>query len=152
MGENNGEVGDDEDDSENDSEEIIKDYNKEYYISRRYDEEVAHNFFDVVNKIDEIIKNNGWKLEKKLNKRYIAFKLGKRQVFCISWYSKKKFGIWFKIKPEDLDKFGKVCPYEFTDHDNDWGGTGVDYNNEIDISRMEKTFEFVYKLFSEIEK
>lgn len=120
-------------------------YNKEYFISRKFDKKIVDKFFNTVDEIENIAKDNGWDLQKKFNKGYTTFKIGSRGVFSVYWEGSKSFGISLKIQSDKVQEFKKMCPYEFTNNDK-WAW--IKYNDEIDIHKLEKTIELAYNLSS----
>jgi len=122
-------------------------YDKEFQKSYRNKKSVDE-FFKVVEEIEQIIKNRGWSLEKKLNKYYVGFKSGFPLVFGVSWSGSKSFGIFLKVQPEKLAEFRKVCPYDFS-YDKQWKQAFIKFDKNVYISKLEKTLKWVYDLFLE---
>lgn len=120
-------------------------YDKEFYKAYRNSKSVDE-FFMVVDDIEIIVKKRGWNLEKKFNKYYMGFKSGFQNVFGIHWRGTRSFALFFKIQPDNLDKFKSICPYEFG-YDEQWKQAIVRYDKDIDIKKLEKTLEMVYGFF-----
>ncbi len=119
----------------------LKAYDKEFHKSNRNKKSVDE-LFGVVDKIEKIIRKNGWNLEKKLNKYYIGFKAGVLLAFGVSWLGTRSFGIFFKVQPKKLSSFRKLCPYKFK-YDKQWKQAIIKYD-KTDISKIEKAFEWAY--------
>lgn len=77
-------------------------YDKEFYELHRNKQSVK-TFLEVADKINEIVKEQGWNLERKFNKHYCGFKYGNFNTFGIQWLGTKSFAIFFKI-PKTLAK------------------------------------------------
>ncbi len=82
----------------------LKDYNEEYYKSKRNKNSVEH-FLKYVAETEEIIKSKGWNLDTKFNAYHCAFKSGFFNAFRIRWSGTKTFAFVFPIPKNDLKKF-----------------------------------------------
>jgi len=116
-------------------------YDKKYQMFRRNKKSVEE-FFKVVEEIEKIIKKRNLNLDKKLNKYYVGFKFGFLLAFGVHWLGTKSFGIFFKVQPEQLPEFKKICPYDFK-YDKDWKQASIKYEN-INLKRLEKVFVWAY--------
>ncbi|MBU2523595.1 DUF4357 domain-containing protein [Patescibacteria group bacterium] len=126
-------------------------YDKEYYVSHNYDKDVAGRFFNVVNRIEVIIKKNNWNLQTKFNKNYVAFKLGKRQVFIVWWNGKKSFGMSFKMDSDKASEFSKIYTGK-SEWDEHWGGERIADAKGMNASDLENLLKWVYDLSLEKHK
>lgn len=122
-------------------------YDKDFYKQYRNNKSVDA-FFKLADEIEKLVKKKGWNLEKKFNKYYMSFNFGFRNVFGIHWLGTKSFGIFFKIQPDDLNKFKSIYPYEFK-YDKQWKQAIVKYDKKMSIDKLKKVFERVYGFFVE---
>ena len=116
-------------------------YDRKYQMSRRNKQSVKE-FFNIVEKIEKIIEKKKLKLDKKLNKYYVGFKFGFPLAFGVHWLGTKSFEIFFKVQPEQLSKFKKICPYDFK-YDKNWKQVSIKYEN-INLKKLEKVFVWAY--------
>lgn len=79
-------------------------YNKEFYRQHRNNQSVEM-FFAVSERVDELVGDQGWPLEKKFNKGYIGYKHGFFNVFGLTWLGSKSFALFFKVPKEIADKY-----------------------------------------------
>lgn len=71
-------------------------YDKEFYKQHRNNQSVDM-FFAVSERVDTLVSDRGWPLEKKFNKGYIGYKHGFFNVFGLSWLGTKSFALFFKV-------------------------------------------------------
>jgi len=78
-------------------------YDKEFYKKHRNNQSVDM-FFAVSGRIDRLVAEQGWALEKKFNKGYIGYKHGFLNVFGLTWLGSKSFALFFKVPSEVADE------------------------------------------------
>jgi hypothetical protein len=118
---------------------------KEYYM-KTFNPESVDKFWKLGGRIEEHAKNKGWKLYRKNNQRYIAFKCGRWIVFGLHFHSNDCFHIFFKVTPDmvsnieisdDLDvvygKHPKQLMYYFP------------ASRDVDINLFDELFEAAYE-------
>ena len=119
-------------------------YDKEFYLEN-YNNESVEIFFHTIRKIEKLVKEKGWKLDKKMNKGYVGFKYGFPNVFGITWVGSKSFCIFFKLTKDIADKIkiSGVKPYRYEEQWNQiiYKVEGRDY----DIYKLMPLFEASYK-------
>lgn len=125
-------------------------YDKDFYLED-YNNESVEVFFHTINKVEKLVKEKGWKLEKKLNKGYVGFKYGFPNVFGINWVGSKTFCIFFKLPKNIADKIKipRVKPYRYEEQWNQvlYKVEGNDYK----INKLMPLFEASYKYITGIK-
>ncbi len=125
-------------------------YDKDFYLED-YNNESVEVFFHTINKVEKLVKEKGWKLEKKLNKGYVGFKYGFPNVFGINWVGSKTFCIFFKLPKNIADKIKipGVKPYRYEEQWNQvlYKVEGNDYK----INKLMPLFEASYKYITGIK-
>ncbi len=86
--------------SADEKEEDEEEYDEEYYKIYRNTESVDR-FLRIAQDLEQYISENDLGLQRKNCQQYIAYKLGKKNVFGLYWKSKVSFGFFFKI-PEEI--------------------------------------------------
>ena len=71
-------------------------WDKGFYRTE-YDSASVDAFMRYVAEIEECVRQKGWNLETKFNRRYVAFKAGFFIVIGLEWLSSKRFGIFVKL-------------------------------------------------------
>jgi len=125
-------------------------YDKEFYLEN-YNNESVGIFFHTIDKVDRLVKEKGWRLDKKFNKGYVGFKYGFPNVFGINWVGSKTFCIFFKM-PKGLSEKTKIPgikPYRYEEQWNQvlYKVEGKDY----DIRKLMRLFEASYKYITGIK-
>lgn len=125
-------------------------YDREFYLEN-YNNESVEVFFHTINKVEKLVKDKGWKLEKKLNKGYAGFKYGFPNVFGINWVGSKTFCIFFKLPKNIVDKvkIPGIKPYRYEEQWNQvlYKVEGKDY----EINKLMPLFEASYKYITGIK-
>lgn len=125
-------------------------YDKDFYLED-YNNESVEVFFHTISKVEKLVKEKGWKLEKKLNKGYVGFKYGFPNVFGINWVGSKTFCIFFKLPKNIADKIRipGVRPYRYEEQWNQvlYKVEGKDY----EINKLMPLFEASYKYITGIK-
>ena len=78
-------------------------YNMEFYKEHRNSDSVDM-FFAVSERVDKLVSDQGWPLQKKFNKGYIGYKYGFFNVFGLHWLGSKSFALFFKVPREVADQ------------------------------------------------
>jgi len=122
-------------------------YNKEFYKQYRNNRSVDE-FYKTVEKIEGIVRKKKMNLSKKFNKYYMGFKLGFSNVFGVQWAGSRSFDLFFMVLPEDYNKIKKISPYTIN-YDTRWKQANIRYDEKINIKKLERLFDKVYRLFIE---
>lgn len=121
-----------------------KDYDFEYY-SKHHNKESVKKFEKVIGQIENLIKERGWKLEKKFNQNYVGFKYGFPLVFGIQWLGTRSFGFFFKM-PESKMKKIIVPSLEFRGYIDRWSQVEYKINStSFNIKKLNPVFEAAYE-------
>ncbi len=119
-------------------------YDKEFYLEN-YNNDSVEVFFPTIAKVEKLVKKQGWKLEKKLNKGYIGFKHGFPNVFGITWVGSRSFCFFFKLpkKIAEKTKIPGISPYRYEEQWNQvlYKVEGKNYN----IYKLLPLFKASYK-------
>lgn len=125
-------------------------YDRDFYL-KNYNNESVEVFFHTINKVEKLVKEKGWKLDKKLNKGYVGFKYGFPNVFGINWVGSKTFCIFFKLPKSTADKIKipGTKPYRYEEQWNQvlYKVEGKDY----EIHKLMPLFEASYKYITGIK-
>jgi hypothetical protein len=90
----------------------LETYDADFYM-QRYNKNSAQEFLRYVQQVEELIRENGWNLETKFNKRYCGFKAGFFNAFGIKFIGSKTFAFFFKLPEADVKASGlKMTKYE----------------------------------------
>lgn len=119
-------------------------YDKEFYKQHRNNESVDM-FFAVSQRIDRLVSERGWALEKKFNKGYIGYKHGFFNVFGLTWLGSKSFAVFFKVPRHVADEH-QPAEYEPHRYEDEW--KQVLYKVEtvdMSLAPLEPLFEAAYK-------
>jgi hypothetical protein len=125
-------------------------YDKDFYLEN-YNNESVEVFFHTANKLEKLVKQKGWRLEKKFNKGYVGFKYGFPNVFGITWVGSKTFCLFFKM-PKSLSdkiKISGIKPYRYEEQWNQ-----VLYKvegKEYDLHKLMPLFDASYKYITGIK-
>ena len=71
-------------------------YDREFYEKYRNKQSVRL-FYEIVDEIEKITRENDWPLERKFNRSYCSFKYGSFNTFGIKWTGIQSFEIFIKI-------------------------------------------------------
>lgn len=118
-------------------------YDREFFKERRNPRSVEA-FFRVINDLDTVVKNEGWKLEKKLNSSYAGFKLGFFNVFGVSWLGTKSFEIFIHLPKNKIRKAKQLCPYPAYQYDK---GLSLTFADNIKPRQLTRLLQFAYDSF-----
>lgn len=122
-------------------------YDKEFYKQERNNRSVDE-FYRIIDMIDEIVKKKKMKLEKKFNKNYMGFKFGFPNVFGVEWLGTRSLGLFFMVSFENYKKIKRISPYNMEFNER-WKQAKIRCDKNVNIKRLEKVFEMVYKIFIE---
>ncbi len=121
----------------------MESYNREFYEKYRNKNSVDL-FYKLINEIEKLIKNKGWKLEKKFNKYYCGFKYGFPNVFGVHWRSNRSLNIFFKI-PKKISRRIKISGIEKPEYQDRWNQIVARVDSPGDIKKLTSYFEAAYK-------
>ena len=85
----------------------ITEYNKEFY-KEHHNNESVEVFYEVSERVDTLVSQFGWQLEKKFNKGYIVYKHGFFNVFGITWIGSKSFALFFKVPTGVAEEYSSL--------------------------------------------
>lgn len=77
-------------------------YDKDFYLAN-YNKASVPKFFEAIDIVDQIVHEENWELEKKMNKYYVGYKYGFPIVFGVIWIGSKSFGLFFKLPKEKAE-------------------------------------------------
>jgi len=86
------------------------------YYESEHGKEATTQFQNVVNKIDDYVKQKGWNLPYNLNKHYTGFKLGNKVVISVAWTSRYTWKLKAKLAPDHIKEF-KGSNWEYLKYD-----------------------------------
>lgn len=118
-------------------------YNREFYEEHHNDQSVEM-FFAVSERIDELVSNRNWPLEKKFNKGHISYKHGFFNVFGLTWLGSKSFALFFKVSKETVDQYqsSNWKPYRY---EADWKEVLYKIDSvDVPLEELESLFEAAY--------
>ncbi len=125
-------------------------YDRNFYLEN-YNNESVDVFFHTINKVEKLVKEKGWKLDKKVNKGYAGFKYGFPNVFGVNWVGSKTFCLFFKLPKNTADKIkiSGTKPYRYEEQWNQvlYKVEGKNY----DIHKLMPLFEASYKYITGIK-
>jgi len=84
----------------------LSSYDRAFY-DRTYKPASVAGFFELVDAACQLVADQGWPIEFKLNQNYVVWKTGFFQVFGIQGLGGKSFSFFFKLPLEEVQK---VCP------------------------------------------
>jgi len=120
------------------------DYDKNFYREHHNNQSVEI-FYDVVDKVDELVSEYGWTLEKKFNKGYVGYKHGYFIVFGVHWLGSKSFGLFFKIPPEIADEHTSLS-WKPLRYENEWKQVIFKVeSSDVELSVLKPLFEAAHK-------
>lgn len=122
-------------------------YDKEFYKQQRNSKSVDE-FYRIINEIDKIVKKKKMRLEIKFNKNYMGFKFGFPNVFGVEWLGTKSLGLFFMVSFENYKKIKRISPYNM-EYNERWKQAKIRCDKNVNIKRLEKVYEMVYKIFIE---
>ncbi len=93
-------------------------YEREFYESA-HGKEAADRFFKGVSAIEEVVKNQGWDLEKTLSRRRAAFRHGGRACFGVGWTNNHSCNTYAKV-PKAFAETIKVQGWEDKGYSDHW--------------------------------
>jgi len=79
-------------------------YDAQFY-EENHGKEPTANFMKTVQDIEALVAKNGQILEKKFNKRYIAFRYGTSNAFTVHWDGTKAWSVMFRVPEAFAAKF-----------------------------------------------
>lgn len=94
------------------------DFSKQWYIDNGRNKESVEVFYKTIDKIDKLVKKQGWNLVKKFNQSYVGWKYGFFNVFGIYFIGTKSFALFFKIDLNDLNNI--QVPVELLRYEKQW--------------------------------
>lgn len=122
-------------------------YDEAYYRSN-FNPASAELFLRTTDKVEKIIKNKGWHLERKHNKSYITFKLGFPQVCGVNWIGSKTFCIYFKM-PRAIAESIHIEGLTSFRYEEEWNQILYKIDSEdYPIEKLLPLFEASYKYIS----
>ena len=75
-------------------------YDRAFY-AQKYNPQSVDAFYKCIAEVENIIAEKGWKLEKKFNCYYCAFKVGFFNAFGVSWIGTKTFAIFARTTKDE---------------------------------------------------
>ncbi|MCK4809866.1 MAG: hypothetical protein KAS99_02890 [Candidatus Omnitrophica bacterium] len=125
-------------------------YDKDFYLEN-YNNKSVKVFFHTINKIEKLVKEKKWKLDKKINKGYVSFKYGFPNVFGITWVGSKTFCVFFKLSKNIASKvkISGIQPYRYEEQ---WNQVlyKVD-DKDYDVYKLMPLFEASYKYITGVK-
>ncbi len=121
----------------------LEEYDRTFYKKFRNKSSVG-KFFELATNIEQIIKKNGWKLEKKFNKHYVGFKHGFPNAFGIHWVSSKSLEVFLKLPKSEFGKMRKLIPYK-SEYDERWKQATVRIDDQFKPQRLIPAFRMSYE-------
>lgn len=79
-------------------------YDRAFY-EEHHNNQSVEMFFRVIERVDRLVEERGWPLEKKFNKNYVGYKHGFFNVFGVAWMGSKSFALFFKVPQEVVEEF-----------------------------------------------
>lgn len=118
-------------------------YDREWYLEFA-DQHVVDRFFEIVGAIEGHIESKGWRLKTKLNKWYVSFKHGFRNVCGIGFDRSGRFTIWFMMPKDTYDQIdlplAKMLQY------TGWNSALYEIAQEkVDLKQFDPLFEAAYR-------
>lgn len=126
-------------------------YDRDFYL-KNCNKASVPKFFETIEHVDKVVRDKNWKLEKKMNKYYVAYKYGFPQVFGVSWMGSKSFGLFFKLPKE---KAGSIVIPGTTFHryEEEWKQVFYKVENpDRDVDQLLPLFEAAFKHVTGIEE
>ena len=119
-------------------------YDREFYKERRNPRSVD-GFFNLVSKLEALLKREEWALELKINANYAGFKHGFFNVFGVGWGGTKSFGVFAKIPKNKFAKAKRLCPYP-SEYDERWKQIWIPANENLKPDRLIPVIQLAYDL------
>jgi hypothetical protein len=94
----------------------MKVYDKAFYKDHHNPQSVDA-FFELVAALQKTVQENGWNLKLKFNANYAVFNKGFFNVFGVSWWNQKSFGIFAVLPKSAVAKAKRLCPYSSDYHE-----------------------------------
>lgn len=119
-------------------------YNKDFY-KKHHNNQSVEIFFKVIDRIDQLLAEYGWPLEKKFNKGYVGYKHGFFNVFGLTWVGSKSFALFFKVPNEVAEEFSKRG-WQPLRYEKEWKQVLYKIDSEdFPIEKLKPLFEAAYK-------
>ena len=119
-------------------------YDKEFYKEHRNNQSVEM-FFAVSERIDKLVSERSWPLEKKFNKGYIGYKHGFFNVFGLTWLGSKSFALFFKVPKETADQH-QPSDWEPHRYEDEWKQVLYRVDSvDVSLEKLAPLFEAAYR-------
>lgn len=82
----------------------LSSYDEDFYM-QHHNKQSVKEFMNYVRQVEQVVKQNGWNLELKYNKHYVAFKAGFFIAFGVHWVGSKTFAIFVKLPEKEVAQF-----------------------------------------------
>ena len=125
-------------------------YDRDFYL-KNCNKASVPKFFETIEHVDKVVRDKNLKLEKKMNKYYVAYEYGFSQVFGISWIGSKSFGLFFKLPKEQAQSIviSGITPHRY---EEEWKQVLYKIESpEKDTRRLLPVFEAAFKHITGIE-
>lgn len=85
---------------------VDAEFYKKYHTTESVDQ-----FMKYVADLEQLVRKNGWNLDKKFTQETCAFKAGFFRAFGIWWEKREKFALFFHVSEQDIKAFGRDPDY-----------------------------------------
>lgn len=119
-------------------------YNKDFY-KEHHNNQSVETFFKVIDRIDQLLAEYGWSLEKKFNKGYVGYKHGFFNVFGLTWIGSKSFALFFKVPSEVAEEFSERG-WQPLRYEKEWKQVLYKIDSEdFPVEKLKPLFEAAYR-------
>lgn len=122
----------------------LETYDREFY-EKKHGKQATKEFMRAASEIESIAKRRSWKVQKKFNKQYLAFKYGNNNPFGVNWIGARAWNIHIKVPKPQAESF-KAENWEMQSYNPGWKEAVFKRKNpKAKVSALEKLLADAYE-------